>query len=198
MTTIVNFGTFEVYNGEDGLICFKNEDGLDWYDMRNALTTWGDRGQFIDAVYGAWAMVEPETLLIQNVEHDPSRLMPGHRMVLGIDDDPVNVKIGQKYQLVSNTIIDKPPLTPQEKREEMPTLTKRQLRLALVRSGISLATVQGAISAMPEGLAKQEAQIEWDDASYFKRLHPLLVTIGSALGLTPTAIDTMWEDAINY
>lgn len=75
-------------------------------------------------------------------------------------------------------------------------VTKRQLRLTLVRNGISLATVDAAIASMPEGIEKQEAQIEWADASTFNRNHPTLLLIASALGLTEAQVDAMWREAV--
>lgn len=76
-----------------------------------------------------------------------------------------------------------------------PPITRRQLRLTLVRNGISLSTVEAAIEGMPEGLEKAEAQIEWADASTFERSHPTLLLIASALGLTEAQIDAMWLEA---
>lgn len=78
----------------------------------------------------------------------------------------------------------------------LPPITKRQLRLTLVRNGISLAAVDTAIEAMPEGLEKAEAQIEWADASEFERSHPTLLLIASALGLTEAQVDAMWLEAV--
>ncbi len=78
-----------------------------------------------------------------------------------------------------------------------PPITRRQLRLTLVRNGVSLSSVEAAIASMPDGLGKEEAQIEWADASTFSRLHPTLLLIAAALGLTETQIDAMWEEAIN-
>lgn len=77
-----------------------------------------------------------------------------------------------------------------------PPITKRQLRLTLVRSGISISSVEDAIASMPEGLEKEEAQIEWADASTFNRDHPTLLLIAAALGLTEAQIDSMWAEAI--
>ncbi len=76
-----------------------------------------------------------------------------------------------------------------------PPITRRQLRLTLVRNGISLSIVEAAIEAMPEGLEKAEAQIEWADASTFERSHPTLLLIASALGLSEEQIDVMWRQA---
>ncbi|MBD9390117.1 hypothetical protein IB237_23230 [Agrobacterium sp. AGB01] len=79
--------------------------------------------------------------------------------------------------------------------EPPPPITKRQLRLTLVRNGIALDDVVSAIAAMPEGLAKAEAQIEWEDASYFTRTHPTLLLIAAALQLSEAQVDAMWLEA---
>lgn len=80
--------------------------------------------------------------------------------------------------------------------EALLPITKRQLRLTLVRKGISLSTVEAAIAAMPEGLSKEEAKIEWADASTFYRTHPTLLQVAGAVGLTETQVDAMWQEAV--
>ncbi|MGU3575632.1 hypothetical protein ACLBWZ_08865 [Brucellaceae bacterium C25G] len=86
--------------------------------------------------------------------------------------------------------------TSEEERAQMPPLTRRQLRLTLLRSGIPLAHVEACIAAMPEGLEKQEAEIEWADASQFSRLHPTLLLVVDGLNLTAEQVDKMWEYAL--
>jgi len=97
---IVDFGFFKirpVEPGEPVILYFENEDGYDWYDLRFALTNWRQRdGEFIDAIYGAWAMVD-EHGFVTNVEYDPSRLMPGDRRVLGIDAHYSEIEVGMVY-----------------------------------------------------------------------------------------------------
>lgn len=75
-------------------------------------------------------------------------------------------------------------------------ITRRQLRLTLVRNGVALASVEAAIATMPDGLAKEEAQIEWADASEFRRQHPTLLLIAASLGLSETQVDAMWREAV--
>jgi len=89
------------------------------------------------------------------------------------------------------------PPTAEEMREKMPALTARQLRLGLVSNGISLAQVSATIDAMPAGADKDKAQIEWEYASTFNRMHPLISTVGAALGLTDEQIDTMWAASLS-
>ncbi|WP_244562451.1 hypothetical protein [Ensifer aridi] len=82
-------------------------------------------------------------------------------------------------------------------RENMRELSARQFRLGLVQSGLSPAQVTAAIETMPEGFDKETAKIEWEYATTFNRLHPLIATVGTALGLTDEQIDAMWTAAVN-
>lgn len=86
--------------------------------------------------------------------------------------------------------------TIEDLRAVMPSITARQLRLVLVRSGISLDSVAAAINAMPAGVAEDEARIEWEYATVFNRLHPTLLQISTALALTPEQVDALWEQAL--
>lgn len=84
------------------------------------------------------------------------------------------------------------PPTVEELRAAMPSLTARQLRLGLVSNGISLSSVTATIGGMSAGPDKDKAQIEWEYASTFNRMHPLIATVGAALGLNEEEIDNMW------
>lgn len=97
---IVDFGFFHLRDPDPAgpvMLFFENEEGQDWYELRFALTEWDAMGRFINAVYGAWAMVDADDV-VTNVEHDPSRLMPGNRRILGIDADVTEVKVGMIYR----------------------------------------------------------------------------------------------------
>jgi hypothetical protein len=103
---IVNFGTFKTaIHGR--MLFYVNEDGQDWYELRRGLTRWGEVGEFIDAIYGAWALVDPSTMRITNVEFDPSRLVPDNKIVLGIDADAGDIQAGMLF--VDGAFIDAPP-----------------------------------------------------------------------------------------
>lgn len=77
-------------------------------------------------------------------------------------------------------------------RARMPPISKRQLRLTLVRNGISLSDLDAAIIAMGD-----EAVIEWQDASEYRRLHPLLNQVAAHLSLTQEQVDAMWQQALS-
>ena len=74
-------------------------------------------------------------------------------------------------------------------------VTRRQLRLWLVRNGYTLAQVEALIEALPEP-QRTEARIEWQDATLFERGHPLLRQLaGALLGLESAALDTALDQA---
>lgn len=77
----------------------------------------------------------------------------------------------------------------------MPALTARQFRLGLVNNGLTPAQVTATIEAMPNGFAKETALIEWEYATTFDRMHPLIASVGASLGLADEQIDTMWAAA---
>ncbi|ATB03626.1 hypothetical protein VP03_12340 [Sinorhizobium meliloti] len=79
----------------------------------------------------------------------------------------------------------------------MPALTARQFRLGLVNNGLTPAQVTATIEAMPNGSAKETALIEWEYATTFNREHPLIATVGAALGLSDEQIDAMWVAAVD-
>ncbi|WP_457660263.1 hypothetical protein [Sinorhizobium medicae] len=84
---------------------------------------------------------------------------------------------------------------PSQSSIHMPALSARQIRLGLVSNGFALAQVTASIEAMPEGVEKETAQIEWEYATTFERMHPLIAMVGAALGLADDQIDAMWAAA---
>jgi len=108
----------------------------------------------------------------------PPELIPGH-ILKWIGDGWASVEL---------------PRTPSA---SMPALSARQIRLGLVNSGFTLAEVSAVIDMMPDGLEKETALIEWEYATTFNRVHPLINTVGAALGLTDEQIDAMWVAALS-
>jgi hypothetical protein len=84
------------------------------------------------------------------------------------------------------------PPTVEEQRASMPVLSARRLRLGLINNGIMPSQVQAALEAMPAGVDREKALVEWEFASDFERNHHLILSVGAALGLTAAQIDTMW------
>lgn len=97
----------------------------------------------------------------------------------------------------AGNVADYVPPTPEEVRRDMPVLSPRQLRYGLLNNGITAAQVETVIEAMPEGVDKEKARIDWEFAPWYARTYPLIDAIGQALSLSAEQIDTMWIEASN-
>jgi hypothetical protein len=75
------------------------------------------------------------------------------------------------------------------------SVSARQIRLWLVRNGVSLAQVDAAISAIPDQLQRDSVRVEWDYAPYVERVHPMLIPLAAALGLTESQVDQAFIEA---
>ena len=75
------------------------------------------------------------------------------------------------------------------------SVSARQIRLWLIRHGISLAAVNAAIEAIPDQQARAEVRVEWDYAPYVERSHPMLVPLAASLGLSESQIDDAFREA---
>ena len=89
-----------------------------------------------------------------------------------------------------------PPPPPPPSTPRVPNaVTRRQLRLWLVRHGFTLAQVEALIDALPEP-QRTEARIEWQDATQYERGHPLLRQLArQLLDLDGAALDTALDQA---
>lgn len=86
------------------------------------------------------------------------------------------------------------PPTPDEIRQNMPKLTRRQLRLGLIDLGVTPSEAQTIIDGKPAGVEKEKANVEWNDGERFGRLHALVLEVATAFNITPEELDTMWND----
>lgn len=76
-----------------------------------------------------------------------------------------------------------------------PSVTARQIRLWLVRQGVSLAAVEAAIDAIQEQATRDSVRVEWEYAPYVERSHPWLVPLAQSLGLTEQQVDAAFREA---
>jgi len=74
-------------------------------------------------------------------------------------------------------------------------VTPRQMKKALIISGISLATVEGMISSLPSPM-NELAMVEWKESLEFQRTNPLLLQLAPNLGLSSQQIDDIFCLAI--
>jgi hypothetical protein len=114
--------------------------------------------------------------------------MTHHRIIAG-EDGPVEVELTpEEAATVEAAWAAQPP-----KVRPIPEITRRQLRLWLVRQGIPLASIEAAIDQLPEP-ARTEAMIEWD-GSVFQRANPLIDQIGAEIGLSSEQMDQGFREA---
>ena len=71
----------------------------------------------------------------------------------------------------------------------VPSLTPRQIRLALLGAGITEAMVDAALAGNDAGL------IEWKFATQYNRDHPLISALAGSFGLTTEQVDALWLQA---
>jgi hypothetical protein len=90
------------------------------------------------------------------------------------------------WSLVDGAVVIDPSLAPVPQ-----TVSRGQAKEALRRAG-KLALVQPAIDAILDPDARAAMQIEWDDRLEFKRDHPSLLALASALGLDSAGIDALF------
>jgi hypothetical protein len=75
------------------------------------------------------------------------------------------------------------------------TISARQIRLWLIDNNISLTSVENAINGIVDEKLREKTLVEWEFAPYVERGHPLLDTLGEALGLTSEQIDAAFMAA---
>jgi hypothetical protein len=76
------------------------------------------------------------------------------------------------------------------------SVTRWQLRTWLLRSlGVTPAAVSSLIGGIQDAATRAQAQIDWEDAPIVRRGHPLIDTLGGALGLTAAQIDQGFREA---
>jgi hypothetical protein len=75
------------------------------------------------------------------------------------------------------------------------SVSARQIRLWLVRNGISMGTIDDAIASISDQLTRDTVRVEWDYAPYVERTHPWLAPMATALGLDEATIDQAFREA---
>lgn len=91
-------------------------------------------------------------------------------------------------------------LTPGEIEQRVPkppdSCTPRQLRIALIQSGISLSTIQSYIDAIENPVQREIAIAEWEYALEIKKEHPLVQMMAANLNLTEQQVSDIFVLAV--
>ncbi|MBY3335507.1 hypothetical protein HFN99_00985 [Rhizobium laguerreae] len=188
---IVNFGLFKPLN-ETGIIFYENEHQQDWYDLRKGLTNWTEQGEFVDSVYGAWALVQPDEDsltdgTVTNVERDPSRLVPHDKIIVGIDTAPSEITPGMLFQ--GGVFLPAPPVvTP------MPNLSPRQLWLGALEINLTKAQVMAQIGTIADAKLRATLEIEMTEPPLegFVRDSFAVERLRELMGIPSDQFDALW------
>lgn len=71
-------------------------------------------------------------------------------------------------------------------------VTKRQMRIALLKAGLD---VDAQIAALPAGEDRAILEIEWQHADYIHRRHPMVEQLAASLGMTAEQTDDLFRAA---
>jgi hypothetical protein len=74
---------------------------------------------------------------------------------------------------------------------QIPDVTPRQIRQALILSGVALQDITNAINQMPEP-NRSLAMVEWEYSVAFIRSNPLVAQVAAVVGWTPQQLDDLW------
>jgi hypothetical protein len=98
--------------------------------------------------------------------------------------------------VVMFTPVPADPIVVPETPEPVPSsITATQIRLWLVRNGISMAQVSEAIAAIADPQARAEAEVLWEYAPYVERTNPLVAAIAAGFNMDDAAIDQAFREA---
>lgn len=75
------------------------------------------------------------------------------------------------------------------------SVSPRQLRLWMLKNGISAAQVDAALDAIPDDAEREAAKIEWEFSPWYERRHPMLQFIAAGLGLSAERLDDAFREA---
>lgn len=131
---------------------------------------------------------EPEPIVIPEPEPEP------------ILDDTGNPAPSRYHELVDGvwTISEEnAAILNMEQLAAMPSLKRRQFRLALVLNGFNLADIEAMIATIPDDLQRQIVTIEWQDATDFERTNPSLLFMADMLGLSQEQVNNLWVFGLN-
>lgn len=82
----------------------------------------------------------------------------------------------------------------ERERLDMLSLTRGDVFRGLLQAkGVTKAQLRAGIEAMPEGLQKEMALIDFDEALNFYRGNTLVDTVGATLGITSEQLDRFFE-----
>ena len=84
---------------------------------------------------------------------------------------------------------------PNEPIQSLDPVSPRQIRIALLKNGITPEIISSALESLEEP-QKSAALIEWEYATEFKRDHYLVPSVATSLGWSTEQLDSLWSYAV--
>lgn len=78
------------------------------------------------------------------------------------------------------------------------SITATQMRLWLIKNGISLESIEQTINSLEDESLRKELLVKWEYVPYFERSNVFIDQVGAMLGMTPQQIDQVFIEASNY
>lgn len=119
------------------------------------------------------------------VEADP---VPDGKQIVSTSVQLVNNQIKYIHELE-----DIPPPSPDDF-----ILTPRQLRLAIIRNGLTIQMIQNLIDNIPDLVMREETQIYWEYSDRIRWSHPTTQALIAMLGIPLVQAESMWLAAKDY
>ena len=101
----------------------------------------------------------------------------------------------QTWEMLDGVVTVNPEKLAAYNRSIMPSLTRRQFKLALLEHGL-LDTVEQMISGIEDPSIKARIQIEYSESERFERSNESVQYMLGALNLTSDQVDEMWHFAM--
>ena len=81
---------------------------------------------------------------------------------------------------------------------EIVEITPRQMRLAMLASGIDPDGIRAMLDQIPDAATRKQAVIEWEYALSIKRDHPMLEPLAAMCGITHEQLDGLFRLAATF
>ena len=101
----------------------------------------------------------------------------------------------QTWEILDGVVTVNPEKLAAYHRSIMPSLNRRQFKLALLENGL-LSTVEQMIESIEDPTVKARIQIEYSESERFKRSNESVQYMLGVLNLNSDQVDDMWRFAI--
>jgi hypothetical protein len=167
-----------------------------WTILIALLPSFGTFGQTVTTYHSAFGIpaVESSYLAVDIAITDPIQ-NPNYRTSYRLHQAPALIDTETKLGVSITGTVEQAEADLNKLRAWSIPVTPRQFKLALLDIDVYPETVEEAIATIEDAKLRTAAQIEWREASVFRRDHPLLAQIAPLLGATDEMLDAIFLNA---